>query len=127
MWLTGKRRNPTITYSILNSKPLILFDQVQFQKSLKLKLIEGLDKIKNGQFIWRGKGILKLFTSKWEILYVDSEILIIQFGSTLVTSAGMDILVSDPQDAKYYKNEVKRFPELYNLNGGDIEKLGWLF
>ena len=127
MWTSGKKTKPSITYSIIKSDPLKILDEVQYQSKGKIKTITGFDTIYNGQFIWRGKGILKLFTSKWEVIYVDSEILIIAFSSTLVTSSGMDILLRDKQNTESYKRQLKARPEVFNIDDQSLRNIEWLF
>lgn len=127
MWLKGNRTEPSITYSIVNNQPLTFLDQVRFRKNNKMKSIEGYDKLKGRQFVWSGKGILKLIKSKWEVVYLDSNILVIQFDATLLTSSGMDILLRDKQEADFYKEQINRDPEMFNLNATDIKEMTWLF
>lgn len=127
LWLKGDRTEPSITYSIVNSQPLTLLDQVRFRKNNKMKSIEGYDKLKGTQFVWTGKGLLKLIKSKWQVVYLDSNILVIRFNASLLTSSGMDILLHDKQETDYYKEQIKSYPEMFNLNAADIKEMTWLF
>ncbi|MDW5471785.1 hypothetical protein [Staphylococcus equorum] len=127
MWTKGKKYNPSITYSVFKNNPLTFIDQVQYEKNYKVKSIVGYDKLTSDQFTWRGKGLLKVFTSKWEVLYLDSELLIIQFTSTLVTPSGMDILVGDKQSISYYKKRIIDFPNSFNINTVKMDNMHWLF
>lgn len=127
MWTSGKKTNPSITYSIIQSHPLRILDKVTYQTRNKSKSIVGYDTLDNDQFNWRGKGILKPFSSKWKIIYIDKDVLIIKFSSTLVTQPGMDILLRNKQNANSYKIQLLNHPEKFNLNAKTIQKFKWLF
>lgn len=127
MWTSGKKTNPSITYSIIQSYPLRIHDEVTYQTRNKSKSIVGYDTLDNNQFNWRGKGILKLFSSKWDIIYIDDEVLIINFSATLATPSGMDILLRNKQNADSYKRQILNHPEKFNLNTKTIQKFKWLF
>ena len=73
------------------------------------------------------KGVLKLIKSKWQVVYLDSNILVIRFNASLLTSSGMDILLHDKQETDYYKPQIKSYPEMFNLNAADIKEMTWLF
>lgn len=113
MWLKGDKTNPTFNYTIeKRGKTTGLRDDVQYLKSGKTKSIIGFDKAvndKNSKFIWRGKGILGLFKSKWEILYFDKEkeIIVLRFEKTLFTPAGYDVISRQPNlsesEIEYFK------------------------
>ncbi|MCE7782022.1 hypothetical protein [Staphylococcus xylosus] len=127
MWTSGKKTNPSITYSIIQSHPLRIHDEVTYQTQNKSKSIVGYDTLDIDQFNWRGKGILKLFSSKWDIIYIDDEVLIINFSATLATPSGMDILLRNKQNADSYKSKILNHPEKFNLNTKTIQKFKWLF
>ncbi|MDW4255504.1 hypothetical protein QI091_07980 [Staphylococcus saprophyticus] len=55
MWTSGKKANPSISYSIIEKEPLILLDKVQYQTKYKTKSILGYDKLKDDQYTWTGK------------------------------------------------------------------------
>lgn len=126
MWTDGKREQPSITYTKLSDSPLTVNNQVKFLKDGKEKTIEGIEKYKNGQFIWRGKGLLKLFKSTWHIVHLDSDILIIKFGSNLVTDAGLDILIRDKNQIQEFKEKILQSYTDYQLTKEDLEQLEWL-
>lgn len=126
MWTSGSKKNPSITYAILKTDPLTVLDEVQYQKRNKTRTITGFDTIDNNQFVWRGRGFLKIFSSKWKIIYIDSEILIIQFSSTLITSSGMDILLRDKQNIDSYKKQIETKPNLFNLDNVTSQTFKWL-
>ncbi|RQM84354.1 hypothetical protein CO206_12935 [Staphylococcus xylosus] len=127
MWTSGKKTNPSITYSIIQSHPLRILDEVTYQTRNKSKSIVGYDTLDNDQFNWRGKGMLKLFSSKCDIIYIDDEVLIINFSATLATPSGMDILLRNKQNADSYKRQILNHLEKFNLNTKTIQKFKWLF
>ncbi len=104
MWLKGDKQSPTFTYTPLAEKPGVLLDEVTYQKKGKEKVITGYDypdDSKSQGFIWRGKGILGLLKSRWQIRLMDPEgqWAVIYFSKTLVTPAGVDIISRTPQPA----------------------------
>ncbi|NQD97890.1 hypothetical protein [Staphylococcus xylosus] len=126
MWTSGKKTNPSITYSIIQSHPLRIHDEVTYQTRNKSKSIVGYDTLDDHEFTWRGKGILRLFSSKWDIIYIDDEVLIINFSATLATPSGMDILLRNKQNVDSYKSQILNHPEKFNLNTKTIQKFKWL-
>ncbi len=103
MWLSGKKRAPTITYTALE-RPDQLGDQVRYQtRGGKVRQIRGVDTqdpLNPGHFTWRGSGLLSLLTSEWYVVYkdLDAGLLGIYFTATLFTPEGLDLLgrQSDP-------------------------------
>jgi hypothetical protein len=98
MWLKPNTHNPTFNYTISEKKGQhILFDEVRYVKNKKSKTISGYDypdtKIKNG-FTWRGKGLLIIAKSKWEVRLIDEQKqwAVIYFSKTLFTPEGVDII-----------------------------------
>lgn len=95
MWLKGKRQNPRFKYTAEGDNKMR--DEVTFEKKGKTKQIIGYDErtaeYKEG-FIWQGKGLMSLFTSKWKVMHYNSnyEIAILSFEKTLFTPAGYDII-----------------------------------
>lgn len=126
MWTDGKREHPSITYTKLSDSPLTVNNQVKFLKYGKEKSIEGIEKYKDGQFIWRGKGLLKLFKSTWHFVYLDADVLIIKFGSTLMTDAGLDILIQDKNRIQELKEKILHSYTDYKQTKEELEQLEWL-
>jgi hypothetical protein len=97
MWTSVKCQYPTITYELLQEAPLKLIDTVRYTRKAKRKQICGIDTWTESGFTWRGKGILAFLKSKWSIVYLDDHCLVIRFERSLVTPAGIDALVAQPQ------------------------------
>lgn len=103
MWLKGDKLCPRFNYDIEIQKNIIgLKDEVGYIEKNRYKTIKGFDKplnVLNTEFEWRGEGLLKLITSRWEIVNYDTvgkNWMIIQFKSTLFTPAGIDIISRTP-------------------------------
>jgi hypothetical protein len=96
MWLKGNKHNPTFTYTLQIRKGIKgLKDVVSYDKKHKSRQILGFDKPSNEAataFVWRGKGLLALFKSKWEIVYSTTEWTLIHFQKTLATAEGYDVI-----------------------------------
>ncbi len=96
MWLKGNKHNPRFTYTLQTKQHIEgLKDVVNYDKNDKQKRIIGFDKPLNTNitsFIWRGKGLLAPFKSKWEILYQTDSWALIHFQKTIVTAEGYDVI-----------------------------------
>ena len=97
MWTSVKCQYPTITYELLQEAPLKLIDTVRYTRKAKRKQICGIDRRTESGFTWQGRGGLAFLKSKWSIVYLDDRCLVIRFKRSLVTPAGMDVLVAQPQ------------------------------
>lgn len=101
MW--KKSRNVRITYSPLEPVNGVarIDDNVSHQShgDTKIKHINGVDVAEDGGwgYKWRGKGWLKIASSKWEVLGfgkeqgLDNEYCVTFFNKTLFTPPGVDI------------------------------------
>lgn len=97
MWKSN--RNVTITYTPLNDPPGAIDDLVQYQPltSDKQKTVRGVDTPSQtvaAAYQWRGRGWLKIASSKWEVIGYGSEEggwAVTYFAKTLFTPAGIDV------------------------------------
>jgi len=96
MWLKGNKRNPRFTYTLQTKRRITgLKDVVSYDKHKKQKTIKGFDTPVNNSttaFVWRGKGLLSLVKSKWEILYQTNDWALIHFQKTVFTAEGYDVI-----------------------------------
>ncbi|MES2763465.1 MAG: hypothetical protein V4677_14720 [Bacteroidota bacterium] len=96
MWLKGNKLYPKFNYTLQTKRDITgLKDVVSYIKNEKKKTIVGFDKPENTsatKFTWRGKGLLFLFKSKWEILYQTDQYTVIHFEKTLATAEGYDVI-----------------------------------
>lgn len=128
MWLSGKRLNPSITYQAIPNEPEQLLDLVEYQKhNGKRKSIVGIDTAVQKGFEWRGKGILKLLRSRWSVAGMKETILVIRFEASLVTPAGVDVLLKDDADKHTNVKEIlaNSFEE-FGLTSAEFDSLTWL-
>jgi hypothetical protein len=99
MWTKGNRTRPRFIYSNVRTIAgrTVMDDTVAYVQKGREKTIIGVDTQDSGvptRFEWRGKGFLKLLTSRWEIVSVsaDEQLIALAFHKTLVTPAGIDII-----------------------------------
>lgn len=93
MWTKGGRKNPRFIYGA--ERDGRFDDTVEYEQGGRTKQIIGVDTIAApNKFIWRGKGWLRFFTSRWEIISVssDDQLVALSFTKTLFTPAGVDII-----------------------------------
>lgn len=128
MWLSGKRLNPSITYQGIPNESEKLLDLVEYQKrNGKRKSIVGIDTVVQKGFEWRGKGILKLLRSHWSVAGMNEMILVIRFEASLVTPAGVDVLIKDDTRKKTDLKEIlANSLEEFGLTSEEFVSLTWL-
>lgn len=128
MWLSGKRLNPSITYQAIPDESEKLLDLVEYQKrNGKRKSIVGIDTVVQKGFEWRGKGILKLLRSRWSVAGMNETILVIRFEASLVTPAGVDVLIKDDTQKKTDLKEIlANSLEEFGLTSEEFDSLTWL-
>lgn len=126
MWISKKRKNPTITYTKLSNHPATFLDTVRYEVKNKSKKIVGIDTHCSNKFIWRGKGILKFLKSKWTILELTETILVIRFERSLLTPAGIDILVRDNAEFSDPKEFILTSLKEGIVTEEELERLIWL-
>jgi hypothetical protein len=130
MWTQGNKTNPTFNYGLVPTKngQTLLSDEVRYLQKGKQKSIKGFDypDAKNPDaYTWRGKGLLHVLRSRWQIVLKDpqEQWAVIHFSKTLFTPEGMDIISRtqkiDPETLKKIKAALQRmsFPE------GQLESL----
>lgn len=125
MW--KNKLTPTITYSIHNQLPdgrVQLNDLVEYYTRrpfvgfvpTDVKGIDTQSTYKPSRFQWQGNGVLKLFRSDFGFICVDNETPEDQpyqwvatiFGSTLFTSAGIDLMTRTRQPPTHVLNKFVR-------------------
>lgn len=127
LWLSGKRRQPMISYKLLSVDPLVFLDTVCYKNQQgKSKTIIGKDTWKQNTFVWRGAGILKVLSSRWSILALTETILVIKFERSFLTPAGIDVLVKESAQINEIKQVIADSPQRYGLDLDEVERLAWL-
>lgn len=101
MWLKGDRTKPRFIYS--NARTVagreVFDDTVAYEQGGREKTIVGVDTSDGpNKFVWRGRGWLRFFVSRWEIISVsaDEQVLALSFTKTLFTPAGFDLIARTP-------------------------------
>lgn len=102
LWKT--KRNVRITYTVLppasNQSSHRLDDVVSYQtlNDPKLKTVHGVDTAidtSTGAWVWRGKGLLMVASSQWEVLghgeVQGEQWAVTYFAKTLFTPSGLDV------------------------------------
>jgi hypothetical protein len=103
MWLKGDKTVPSLNYAVeIKGTVTGLRDEVISQKRGKPQSIVGFDTpldSANTRFLWRGKGLLSLLTSRWEIVHLEAHLqwAIIHFEKTLFTPEGYDVIARRKQ------------------------------
>jgi len=131
MWKSN--RNVTITYTPLPNNVEVLDDLVEYQplKSNKHKKVEGYDTPDAkvcAAYSWRGKGLLKIASSHWQVLGYGGEDdgwCVTYFQKTLFTPAGIDIYARrkgglSAELLERIRNEIK------NIKDHSVERLAEL-
>lgn len=105
-----------IAYALRSREPLVLDDTVEYHHARQgRRTITGVDRARpDGRMVWRGSGVLALLRSRWEVTGLDSDIAAIRFQRSLVTPAGVDLLV----------REGAAVPELRGWAAERLDELG---
>ncbi|MGW6270157.1 MULTISPECIES: hypothetical protein [unclassified Streptomyces] len=102
MWLRGGRTDATFTYTPLpqgTSGAPRMRDEVAYRSRGRRRRILGIDTRLTDRpgsvYRWRGRGLLAVLSSEWEVreLGADDAWAVIVFSRSLVTPAGVDVVV----------------------------------
>lgn len=129
MWLTGERQDPTFTYGLVSTDPLVLSDEVSFTTAEgEAKSILGQDTWRGEEFVWRGKGLLKVAKSRWTVTGTseDHEVVAIHFTKSIATPAGIDIIVREGSAVPEIRAMLARDTERFGLTPEEFGSLTWL-
>ena len=102
MWADGKKTDPAFRYGILEGEDGVrLDDRVSYREGGREASIDGIDTPDprdSSHFTWRGKGLLRLFSSEWYVtlLAPDASWAVIYFSSTIATPEGVDVIARTP-------------------------------
>lgn len=105
MWLEGKKTQPRFGYSNLQTRDGVttMDDRVSYLEDGRPGTIDGID-TQHAEvpthFTWRGRGVLALFASDWDVVFIDEHerFAIITFTKTLATPAGLDVIAREALD-----------------------------
>lgn len=112
MWRDTRIADVTFNYTplLINKQPALL-DEVKYLKGSTEKTITGYDyPFDDATFTWRGKGLLKLLSSKWQVEWMNDkqDCLILSFEKTMITAAGVDIITRTPAPAAAVITQAKQ-------------------
>ena len=128
-WLNGDRVNGVLNYELKSVSPLTFGDLVTYNKpDGSEKRIAGIDRYNGESFVWRGNGWLKPLASHWAVTGAsdDLNVLAIQYQKSLVTPAGIDIIVREGSSQPVLRALIARSTELFGLSPEDFGSLTWL-
>ena len=129
LWLTDKRSDPRFTYDLVSADPLVLGDDVSYLGSDgQDKHIVGRDVWRDGYFTWRGRGVLRLFASRWSVAGCsdDGDVAAIRFSKSAATPAGVDIIVREGAQYPEVRALIANETEQFGLTPEDLASLSWL-
>ena len=129
MWLTGERLDPSFSYGLISESPLVLSDEVSYDTAEgERKTIIGQDTWNHDEFVWRGKGLLKVAKSRWTVSGSsdDGNVVAIHFSKSIATPAGIDIIVRHGATVPELRAMIARNTEQFGLTPEDFASLTWL-
>ena len=128
VWLSGERRDPSFEYVVLRDDPLVLADEVTYlDPDGKTKSIRGVDR-------WNGRGFTRKLTGlrgvvakgQWEVAGVRQGLLVLRFEQSVVTPAGIDVIVGEGLDASELRSVIAADPASFGLSLEEFASLTWL-
>ncbi|MEP6480999.1 MAG: hypothetical protein ABJA94_03220 [Rhodoglobus sp.] len=129
MWLSGERQSPHFAYELLGESPLLLAGEVSYATAEgEQKQITGQDAWGDGEFSRRGKGLQRVFVSRWIVSGVsdDGAIVVLHYSKSLATPDGIDVLVRDGAGALEVRTTIARATEEFGLTPEEFGSLSWL-
>jgi hypothetical protein len=128
-WLSGKRSKPTLSYELLSSNPVTFTDVVSFATAAgESKSIVGVDRFAGRGFVWRGKGLLRVVTSRWAVSGANDEgsVLVIKYDKTVLTSSGIDVIVRSGVVVPEVRSIVATGADGFGLSLEEFASLTWI-
>jgi hypothetical protein len=128
MWLSGERRDPAFEYVMLRADPLVLADEVTYTEADgKTKSIRGVDRWNGRGFTWKMNGLRGMFVkSRWEIAGIRQGLVVLRFEKSVVTPAGVDVIVAEGLDATELRSVIAADPASFGLSLEEFASLTWL-
>ncbi len=129
MWLAGDKSRPRFTYELIQTNPLRLSDDVSYlDEEGEEKHILGRDTWRGGEFVWRGTRLLSIATSRWRVSGAnqDRSLLVVRFSQSLVSPAGIDLIVREAHEIPELRKVVAASTEALGLSPEEFASLGWL-
>src|SRR5450830_1490269 len=118
-WVSGDRLSPTFSYEIAKSNPLSLRGTVAWTAADGVhKHSNATDRWKGDGFRRRGIGLSALLPSRWSVAGVsdDSTIVVIRAAKSLLSHAGVYVVVREGTEANALRAAVAASPESLGLS-----------
>ncbi len=128
VWLDGSRLEPTFTFELVDTDPLVLADDLAFRTP------DHEEKHILGRNVWRGDafharrgGILRLARGRWTVsgASADGTIAAIRVDASTVRAAGVDILVRSEVERPELRTLIARDTVRYGLTLEEFASLSW--
>ena len=128
IWLSGERRDPAYEYVTLRDDPLVLADEVTYTEADgKAKSIRGVDRWNGSGFTWKMNGLRGSFAKgHWEVAGVRQGLVVLRFEKSVVSPAGVDVLVGEGLDATELRSVIAADPASFGLSIEEFASLTWL-
>ena len=129
LWLGGDRLRPRYCYELKSVDPLVFDTQVSFTGNGGVeKVVAGRNRFQTNGFVRRGFRLLSFVTSRWSVIGVtdDSNIVVIRFMKSMLSPAGIDVIVRDGMDSHTFRTAVAGLTESLGLTHGEFASLTWL-
>ncbi|KAK4700667.1 hypothetical protein P7C70_g5573, partial [Phenoliferia sp. Uapishka_3] len=134
------KKNVVISYTPISGEPEHTFDDVVSYNKVSDAVgktpstVKGIDRLEAGTagaWKWRGKGLLAIATSRWQLLgftvhsnpgaQSEPEWVVTYFASTLFTPAGLDIYARTPRGLP--DEHVDKLTKAIEALGGEVSQL----
>jgi hypothetical protein len=103
MWTDGRRARPRFTYAALppaggHRRLLDTVSYLQEGRERRLVGTDTEDPAAPGRYLWRGRGLLWLFRSRWQVVAAGPALdwVALRFERTWATPAGADVIAREP-------------------------------
>lgn len=130
-WMYGERRSPTLSYELISRDPLRFDNDVAWLTADgEDKHIFGIDHARSDDrgLVWHGKGMMSLFRKPWSVSGSSERgnILVIRVNKSLITPAGIHVIVRDGERIDELRSVVARAARRFGLSAEDFASLTWL-
>jgi hypothetical protein len=127
MWVDGSRRDPEFEYVLRDGEPVSFDDRVTYvDEKGRSRTIAGVDRWTGDHFVWRGGGVLGLLRSRWNITWLEEDVMVIHFEKSRVTPAGTDIAIRAGTQHPELRRRIAGDPIGFGLTIEQFASLTWL-
>ena len=129
VWLSGDRLRPRYCYELKSVDPLVFDTVVSFTRADGIeKAVAGRNRFRADGFVRRGSRLLSFVTRRWSVIGAadNSNIVAIRFIKSMLSPAGIDVIVRDGMDSHAFRTAVAGLSESLGLTHGEFASLTWL-